>query len=201
LSSNQLVIAGERYDGRVKRDAQATRQRIFEAATAEFAQHGIAGARIDRIAAASGSNKAMIYAYYGSKDGLFDAVGLEWISRYMNEVPINAHDLPEYAARLFDQYQKYPQMLRLVTWAQLERGPEAIRIGAVMDSYESKVGAIREAQQAKVVTELFAADALLELILAVVQTRVSLTSAVGQAELRRRRQAIKDAVQRLVRPG
>ena len=185
----------------MKRDAQATRQRIFEAATTEFAQHGIAGARIDRIAAASGSNKAMIYAYYSSKDGLFDAVGVEWISRYMNEVPINAHDLPEYAARLFDQYQKYPEMLRLITWAQLERGPEASRISAVTHSYETKLRAIQEAQQAKAVTDQFPADALLELILAMVQTRASLTSADGPDELKQRRQAIKDAVQRLVRPA
>ena len=49
------------YTLSMKRDAQATRQRIFDAATAEFAQYGIAGARIDRIAAAAGSNKAMIY--------------------------------------------------------------------------------------------------------------------------------------------
>ena len=33
------------------RDPEATRARIFEAAVAEFARHGIAGARIDRIAA------------------------------------------------------------------------------------------------------------------------------------------------------
>lgn len=182
----------------MKYDAQATRQRIFEAATAEFAKYGIAGARIDRIAAASGSNKAMIYAYYGSKDALFNAVGTEWISRNISDVPLDAHNLPEYAARLFDHYQQYPQMPRLITWAQLERGPEAIRIGAVMDAYETKLRAIREAQQAKVVTDQFAADTLFELISALVQTRASLMSADDQGEPGQRRQAIKDAVQRLI---
>lgn len=40
-----------------KRDAEATRCRILAAATAEFAAHGIAGARVDRIAKAAQSHK------------------------------------------------------------------------------------------------------------------------------------------------
>jgi AcrR family transcriptional regulator len=184
----------------VKRDAQATKQRIFEAATAEFAQYGIAGARIDRIAAASESNKAMIYAYYGSKDGLFDAVGLEWISRHSNDVPMDAQDLPEYAGRLFDQYQKYPELMRLVTWAQLERGSE-VNIPAILDSYKAKLEAIRQGQRAGVVSTRFSAELLLELIGTLVQTRQSLEVQGKDAdEPKRRRQAIKDAVQLLVEP-
>ena len=35
---------------------------------------GSPGARVDRVAAAAKVNKAQMYAYYGSKDGLFDAV-------------------------------------------------------------------------------------------------------------------------------
>ena len=54
------------------RDSEATRRRIFEAAFEEFARHGIAGARIDRIAAAACANKQLIYAYFGSKQALFD---------------------------------------------------------------------------------------------------------------------------------
>ncbi len=35
------------------RDSEATKRRLLEAAAAEFAERGIAGARIDRIAAAA----------------------------------------------------------------------------------------------------------------------------------------------------
>ena len=52
----------------------ATRDRILEVATREFAEHGIAGARIERIVAAARTNKAQLYAYFGSKEGLFDAI-------------------------------------------------------------------------------------------------------------------------------
>lgn len=51
--------------------AQATRQRILDAAIAEFAERGLAGARVDEIAARSGANKRMLYAYFGSKEELW----------------------------------------------------------------------------------------------------------------------------------
>ena len=47
---------------------------LADQARAEFAEFGLAGARVDRIAANSASNKAQIYHYFGSKDQLFDAV-------------------------------------------------------------------------------------------------------------------------------
>lgn len=56
------------------RDADASRARILEAATAEFAAYGLAGARVDRIAAAAGANKRMLYYYFGNKEALFLAV-------------------------------------------------------------------------------------------------------------------------------
>ncbi|MEO5700690.1 MAG: TetR/AcrR family transcriptional regulator [Casimicrobiaceae bacterium] len=56
------------------RDAEASRARILDAATREFASHGFGGARVDRIAAAAGVNKRMLYYYFGNKDAVFRAV-------------------------------------------------------------------------------------------------------------------------------
>ena len=56
------------------RDAEASRARILAAATAEFARHGLSGARVDRIAARAKANKRMLYYYYGGKESLFLAV-------------------------------------------------------------------------------------------------------------------------------
>jgi AcrR family transcriptional regulator len=53
------------------RDAEATRRRILQAARAEFARHGLGGARIERIAEAARTNKRMLYYYFGNKEGLF----------------------------------------------------------------------------------------------------------------------------------
>jgi AcrR family transcriptional regulator len=54
--------------------AEATRARILDAALAEFAAHGLAGARVDEIAARADANKRMLYAYFGSKEELWLAV-------------------------------------------------------------------------------------------------------------------------------
>jgi AcrR family transcriptional regulator len=51
--------------------ADDSRQRIFAAAAHEFAARGFAGASVDRIAAAAGFNKAMIYYHFGSKAALY----------------------------------------------------------------------------------------------------------------------------------
>ncbi len=57
-----------------RRDPDRTRQRILDAATAEFARYGLGGARVDRIAARASANKRMLYYYFGNKDDLFLAV-------------------------------------------------------------------------------------------------------------------------------
>lgn len=65
-------------DDKVGRDQEAeksgSRRRILQAALLEFAQHGLSGTRVDRIAARAGVNKAMIYYHFDSKDDLFDKV-------------------------------------------------------------------------------------------------------------------------------
>ena len=44
----------------------------------EFAASGLAGARVDEIAARAGVNKQLVYHYFGDKDALYLAV-LEWV--------------------------------------------------------------------------------------------------------------------------
>ncbi|ACK72804.1 transcriptional regulator, TetR family [Gloeothece citriformis PCC 7424] len=57
-----------------QRDAQATQEKILEAAEREFSRHGLKGARIGEIAQNSGVTTAMIYYYFQSKEGLYKAV-------------------------------------------------------------------------------------------------------------------------------
>ena len=106
------------------RDAEATRERILAAATAEFAAHGLAGARVERIASQAQSNVRMIYAYFGSKSGLFDATLTDALRRMAENVPPRPEDLAGWAGDVFDHHQRFPEILRLSMWAQLER-PEA----------------------------------------------------------------------------
>lgn len=52
-------------------DPDGTKLNILEVATREFAEYGLAGARIDEIAAKTKSSKRMIYYYFGDKEGLY----------------------------------------------------------------------------------------------------------------------------------
>lgn len=75
---------------------QATRERILVAAKAEFAQYGIAGARVNRIADAAKASKDRLYAYFAGKDELYAAVTAEWVTQTTDETALDAADLPGY---------------------------------------------------------------------------------------------------------
>ena len=124
-------------------DATATKARILDAALREFAQHGLAGARVDRIAASAVANKRSIYVHFGHKTELFDLVVAKALADMASEVPFAATDLPGYGVRLFDYLRARPHVLRLTTWAQLER-PDPTP--AEVEAYRPKVAAIAEAQ-------------------------------------------------------
>ena len=121
------------------RDSAATRNRILEAAVGEFAAYGLAGARVARVAEASGANQRSIYVYFGSKEGLFNAALRRVISDLVEAVPLTEDDLPEYAGRMFDYLISHPEALRMGMWRHLERpaaGPD------VADVYARKVEAM-----------------------------------------------------------
>ncbi len=54
--------------------ARDTLASIFAAAAHEFSERGYDAAGVDRIAAAAGVNKAMLYYHFGSKRGLYLAI-------------------------------------------------------------------------------------------------------------------------------
>ena len=56
-----------------RRQPEASRNAILGAALAEFAQEGLAGARVDAIAEAAGVNKALLYYYFHDKETLYGA--------------------------------------------------------------------------------------------------------------------------------
>ncbi|MEV4754996.1 TetR family transcriptional regulator [Micromonospora sp. NPDC049559] len=183
-------------------DAEATRRRLIEAAAAEFAAYGIAGARVDRIAAAARSNKAQIYHYFGSKDGLFDAVFNALVVRGVREVPIDATDLPEYAGRLFDSYERYPKVARLAAWYRLERLDTKQPLELVLASYRDKISAIEQAQRDGAVPAHWDPVDLLALVthLAALWTANTpeFTTLLGDRSRAHRRRVVTDAVAALL---
>jgi len=126
---------------------EATRQRILDAALTEFAAHGLAGARVDRIANAAQANKAQLYAWFGSKDGLFDAVFFGSLHRILDDAPIDADDLADWAVRLYDDYLRRPDLIRLASWHRLERRPHGLLVDDQDRLDQGKLAAIASAQE------------------------------------------------------
>jgi AcrR family transcriptional regulator len=184
----------------MQRDADRTRKRILAAATEEFAALGIAGARVNRIAEVAGCNKAMLYAYFGSKDELFDAVFTASVDAYLAEVGFDADDLPGYAGRMFDYFEEHPDRLRLSIWYRLER-PESARLEAVVAVNESRLAELERAQRDGLVRADFSPVALLSLIQSIATSWSSMNPEYGAAvpaERGLRRETVIDAVRKLL---
>ncbi len=76
-----MTIAARRSpEGQYRqRDAERTKQALIDAALVEFAAKGRRGARVSEIAARAGVNKQLISYYFGGKDGLYEAIGEQWL--------------------------------------------------------------------------------------------------------------------------
>lgn len=127
-----MAAATDDQDGpapkRRVRDAEATKQRILEAAKKDFAKNGLGGARVDVIAEKAKANKRMIYHYFGSKDGLFQTV-IEnaYVDIRTAEQKLDLDSLEPKAAleRLvrftWDYYLRNPEFITLINSENLHR--------------------------------------------------------------------------------
>jgi TetR/AcrR family transcriptional regulator len=123
LSTVWLEMSKKRANGKApqRRNPIATRQKLLAAARREFAASGLAGARVDEIAARAGVNKQLVYHYFGDKDALYLAV-LEWVYEEIRaqERELNLEGLPpERAIRKliessFDHLAAHPDFILLL---------------------------------------------------------------------------------------
>ena len=110
------------------RDADRSQAAILAAARAEFAEYGLGGARMDRIAARAELNKRLIYYYFNDKEQLFQSV-LEQAYLHIREQEHALHLLdlkPVDAVRrlvefTWNYYLEHPEFLTLLNSANLHR--------------------------------------------------------------------------------
>ncbi len=106
---------------KVTRNPERTARKILEAATAEFSEKGLGGARVDTIAERADTNKRMLYHYYGNKEDLFLAVMEHAYGEIRaHERNLRLDDLPaEDAVRklvgfTFNYFVKHPEFIHLL---------------------------------------------------------------------------------------
>jgi len=132
-------------------DPERTKANIMEVAAAEFGEKGLAGARIDEIAAATQTSKRMIYYYFGSKEGLYLAV-LEESYRRVRDIESDLHlqDLePEAALRrlvafTFDHHLANENYIRLVMSENINRGQYLAQSPRIQELNVPAIAAIRD---------------------------------------------------------
>lgn len=130
---------------------EATKQDIIEVATREFAQNGLSGARVDEIAAKTGSSKRMIYYYFGDKDGLYLAV-LEEAYKKVRQIEAQLdldHMRPAEALRklvefTFDHHHSNEAFIRLVMIENIHHGDYLARSKTIQDLNVSAIGEIEQ---------------------------------------------------------
>ena len=145
-------------------DVERTKQLLLDAATEEFSAYGMAGARIDRIAASAGVNKERIYQYFGKKSEFFGIVLERQLAAVMEVVQITGtgvEAIARYAGDVFDYQVAHPQLARLTFWEGLEcdRPTAEEKRRAASDS---KVALVRAALPQ--ITEADARDLLLTIL-------------------------------------
>ncbi len=176
--------------------ADAMRATLLAAARDEFAAHGLAGARVERLAAEVGSNKAQVFHYFGGKDGLFDALLTSELTAVHDAAPLDTADLAAWAGRLHDVLVERPWVERLATWHRLER-PD-VPVEALAEQYADAVAEIERAQRAGVLPRRFRPAVLYGLVVQLARVWPTLppeaASSVAAVVPQRRRQVVVDAV-------
>jgi TetR/AcrR family transcriptional regulator len=134
-----------------RRQPDATRRRILSAATSEFAAKGLAGARVDEIAARARVSKRMLYHYFGHKEALWLAV-LEraYLHIRSEERELDVSRLSPIAGmrRLIEftvgYVQAHPEFISLLLGENLHRAKYLRRSHKVRDMHTSLLGVIAD---------------------------------------------------------
>ncbi|MCX4759662.1 TetR family transcriptional regulator [Streptomyces griseoruber] len=186
--------------------ADSTRERIVTAATDEFARHGIAGARVDRIAKQARTSKERVYAYFRGKEALYGHIAAKELTELAEATKMDPGDLPGYAGRLFDHFTARPDHHRLITWGRLELADSAVvDTGAdpTRAAIARKLDQLRQAQQAGQLDPAWDPVDVLALVNQIATTWAAQTEIGAAAEqaadpsVAARRAAVVAAVERL----
>lgn len=108
---------------------ELSRKAILDAASMEFAEKGLAGARTDAIAKAAGVNKALLYYYFRDKQSLYGAVLeynlgslLEELVRILDTGQPVGYRMLAYARTHFDYVAAHPEYRRLMQHEMMRAG-------------------------------------------------------------------------------
>ena len=137
-------------DAPATRSPNRTRAGLLTAATAEFAAHGFSGASVNEIAARAGTNKRMIYHYFGNKEDLYLAVLEAIYARIrVGERTLELDHLPprEAVERLvrftWGHFVEHPEFLALLNIENMQQARHLKRSTRVREMHSPLVDLLR----------------------------------------------------------
>jgi TetR/AcrR family transcriptional regulator len=147
---------------RLRRNAALSKQRIIEAAIAEFARKGLDGARVDEIARRSGINKTLLYHHVGNKDRLFTAAleaTYQTIRERQRDFVARQMD-PETGVRqlvhlLMSIWVEHPEYGKLLASENFHGGKHVKRSKLIGGMYQQLVDALNDLLQSGVAKGIF----------------------------------------------
>ncbi|GAB3824992.1 TetR/AcrR family transcriptional regulator [Kribbella italica] len=105
-------------DGRTL-NAERSKAALLDAALTEFADRGLAGARVIEIARRAGVNKQLISYHFGGKQGLYDAVIRGWQEQEQT-FRAESVSLADLAVRYLEAVTADPRWAKLTARAMLD---------------------------------------------------------------------------------
>ncbi|AMT73319.1 TetR family transcriptional regulator [Mycobacteroides immunogenum] len=187
------------------RNTAELRDEILAAARAEFAQYGLAGARIDRIAKEANASKERLYAHFGDKESLFNQVVLADAGEMFGAIELLPDDVAGFVGQIFDMVRERPDHIRMVDWARLERVRLNLPDGDSVHFVEKMRGALREAQARGLVDERWDPADLLTMLfglgLSWVQSPDPSADTTNKKVIARRRADAVEAARRIIAPA
>jgi AcrR family transcriptional regulator len=146
LARGRKPRVGDRYT-----EGEDARLNILEVAAKEFADKGLAGARVDEIAEKINSSKRMIYYYFGGKEQLYRAVLEQAYAQIRtresaaNYAAMNAEDaLQEYVGHTFDYHAGHPEFVRLVMNENIHYGAHIGAVPGIKERNRSVIATLQD---------------------------------------------------------
>ena len=140
-----------------RRDSEATRSSILDAAESVFVERGFAATAMSEIASRAGVTKSLIHHHFGSKDALWQEVKRRRLQDYsemqlrsMAEGGPSVDRFADSIRRHFRFFQDNAEWVRLSAWMNLEderlrekTAPELMRMGLERVRELQRAGTLR----------------------------------------------------------
>lgn len=180
-----IVLPMARAAATRRHDAEASRQAILDAAEDLFVERGFAAVSLSEIAERSGVTKSLIHHHFGAKESLWAEVKRRrFVDYHATQMRLmsqgsSVETLRASMAAYFGFLLANPQVMRLITWMQLENDHECADL--VVELRHGAIAQISAAQAAGILRADIPAPYVFTIFLGLIHGYFTEGTFVGEA--------------------